>query len=104
MLHSRSELIVDISQLTQATELQLADDQRTIIKRLFTIIKYTNNNPAQMTYPKIDIATLSIIGHSDVVFANYKDLTSQSSKIVFLSEANGHNDPMVYSIHISLDA
>ena len=64
-------------QIAQVKEQYFIDDQRAIVKRLNTAIKYTNDHPAHMTYPKLDIATLRIVEYTDAAFANYPDLTFQ---------------------------
>ena len=74
MAHSRPDLLVDISQLAQITEQYFTDYQRATIKRLNTAIKYSNNNSAQMTYPKLDVDTLRIIGYSDAALPTMQTL------------------------------
>ena len=90
LAHSRPDLLVDISQIWQVTEQNFTDDQLMITKRLNTSIKYANDNPAQMTYPKLDLATLRMVCYSDAVFTSNADFTTQLGRILLIADANGH--------------
>ena len=74
LLHSRSELLIDISQLSNASEQNFKESYSAIVKRLNSSIKYASDNPAHMAYPKNDADTLRIVEYSDEAYANNSDL------------------------------
>ena len=70
-------------------------------KWLNTSIKYANENPVIMSYPKFDISTLRTVGYSHVTFADNKDLTSRLDRIVLLAGTNGNAAPILFKSYKS---
>ena len=68
--NSRHDFCVEISQIASITREKYNENWKKYVKRLNKAITYGHNYPTQLRYPKVDVATLPIVGYSDAAFAN----------------------------------
>ena len=57
--------------------------------------------PTQLRYPKLDFATMRIVGYSDAAFANNDDLSSQQGRIIFLVNNDEDAAPIAFKSYNS---
>ena len=72
LTNSRPDLCVEISQITSITKDKNSENSKKCIKRLNKVIKYAHSYPTQLRYPKLDIATMRIVGYNDAA-SDYND-------------------------------
>ena len=75
LANSRPDLCVEITQIASITKEKYNENTQKYIKRLNKSITYAHSYPAQLRFPKLDVATLCIIGDSNEAFANNDNLS-----------------------------
>ena len=101
MANSRPDICYAISQIAQITESIFNGDAAKAIKLLNSTIRYTLNNPAELNFPQLDVASLKLVGYSDGAFANNADLTSQLGRIVLLCDRHDQAAIIAYKSYKS---
>ena len=81
LANTRPDMQFEISQLAQ-----VRNDAAAHLKNLNTIMRYAHDKVAHLLFPKLDLATIRIVGYSDSAFANYHDLSSRLGRIVLLMD------------------
>ena len=99
--HTRPDCLVDISQLNQVAKGEYDHEPQKIIKRINGTIRYLKSHLANISFPKIDLASARLIAYSDAAFANNSDLTSQLGRIILLCDANGNAAPLAFKSYKS---
>ena len=69
------DLCVVISQTAAITTEKHTESPNKYVKQLNKTIKYAHRYPTQLCYPKLDVATMRIIGYSNVAFSDNEDLS-----------------------------
>jgi len=96
LAHTRADCMFEISQLAQVTIERFEGERTASIRRLNKAIRYAVDNPLELRIPKLDMATLKVVGFADASFANNHDLSTQLGHIVFLCDAKGNAAPIAF--------
>ena len=97
---SRPDLCVEISQIASIMKDKFNENSKKYIKRLKTI-EYAHSYPTQLRYPKLNVATMRIVGYSYVAFANNDDLSSQLGRAIFLANNDENAAPIAFNSYKS---
>lgn len=68
------------------------------------MIKYAKGSNPHLSFLKLYIATLKIIGFLDALLAGNRDFTSHFVYIIFISDKTSHAIPLIYKSYIVLRA
>ena len=63
--------------------------------------KYIHNYPALLRYPQLDVATLGIVGYSDIAFKNVDYLFLQLVRTIYLVNANDNSIAIAFNSYSS---
>ena len=99
--HARPDLQFEISQIAQVTGERFKTAAKTHIQRLNAAIRYAIANATYLKFPKLDKASLRIIGYSDAEFANNVDLSSQLGQIILLTDNTAAAIPISFKSYKS---
>eukprot|EP00171_Calliarthron_tuberculosum_P011584 IDg11584t1 len=91
--NSRPDYLISINQLAQVTEAMFLANKTDQIKKLNTAVRYAVRNLGGLSFPKLDIDTLHVVGYSDASFASNGDLSPQLGHITLLRGASGSTIP-----------
>ena len=90
LANTRPNIVLENSQIAQVTRAMYEKDMITHCKLLNKEIEYVYDYKASIRIPKLDYSSLRLTVHSDAVFSNNVDLSSQLGLIILLS-VNNHN-------------
>lgn len=69
------------------------------LKLLNSYTRYNTRCNMHLTFPKLDLATLHVLGYSDASFSNNTDLIYKLGFIIFLSDASYHIFPLFFRFY-----
>ena len=99
--NTQPDLLFEISQCAQVTFERFKTKVQAFWKRLNSAIRYANNNFAHLKFPKLELASVRIVGYSDASFANNHDLSSQLGRIILLIDNNDAAIPICFKSYKS---
>ena len=99
--NSRPDLCVEISKIASTTSEKYGKNAKKYINRLNKVITYAQNYPTRIRCPKLDVATLRIVGYSEAAFAYNDTISSQEGWIIILLEADGNAVTISWRSHKS---
>ena len=86
IVYTRPDICASIAKLAQVTLEIFEKDAEKYTKTIVSLIKYVQSNPLKMSYPKLDLESLSIRAYSDASHASNFDGSSQLGYIVVLRD------------------
>eukprot|EP00171_Calliarthron_tuberculosum_P023641 IDg23641t1 len=101
LANTRPDCLFNISQLAQVTEARFDADSTTTIKQLNSAVRDAIENRISLLIPKLDLATVRVVGYSDSSFANNFDLSTQLGYICFLCDETGKSAPIQFKSYKS---
>jgi hypothetical protein len=100
--NTRHDISCAIAQAAQVTDSMYAKEPLTYIKGLNAVVKHFRKTASfPLKYPKLDINSLTLKEYTDASYANNFDGPSQLGYIIFLADASGKCQPIVWSSHKS---
>jgi hypothetical protein len=100
--HTRPNVSCATAQAGQVTDSMYAKEPLTYIKELNVVVKHLRKTASfTLKYPKLDINSLTLKEYTDASYANNFDGSSQLGYIIFLADASGKYQPIVWSSHKS---
>ena len=99
--NTRPDLLYEISQLAQVTQLRYDTEKKRIVQRANRAVRYAHNNPSKIMFPKLEAKSLRIVGYSDAGYSSNNDLSSQLGRIVLLMDESGAAAPIIFKSYKS---
>lgn len=99
--NSRPDCAYNISQLAQTTEGYFTEEKEKCLKLINETVKYAKSYRLDITFPKLSLDSLRIVGYSDASFANNRDLSSQLGYIILLMDDSEQAAPIYFKSYKS---
>eukprot|EP00171_Calliarthron_tuberculosum_P022721 IDg22721t1 len=101
LANTRPDCLLNISQLAQVTEARFDDNRKSVIKQLNSAVKDAVDSQVSLVIPKLDLATVRVVGYSDSSYANNFDLSTQLGHICFLCDDSGKSTSISFKSYKS---
>ena len=86
LAHSRPDCMFEVSQMTQVTRECFEENQRDVVNPVNRTVRYVQETPACIRFPKHREDNLHVLGLSDASFASNLDSTSQLGYLCLLKD------------------
>ena len=99
LAHSRPDCMFEVSQMTQVARKRFEENQRDVVKRVKRTVRYVQETPACIRFPKLSEDNLHVLGLSDASFASNLDFTSQLGYLCLLADNAGNVIPIQFKLY-----
>ena len=99
--NTRPDLLYEISQLAQVTQMRYDEHPNKIVRRINKAIRYAHEKPGGITFLILEAKSLRVVGYSDAGYSSNNDLSSQLGRIVLLINDTCAAAPIIFKSYKS---